>query len=174
MTAVSNNHLVTLRGMGGIGKSRLADEIATRLGQQFDGAVYFVELADIQNSEAAVISELIRNLEVSSVNFPDEQTALLTALQNRPLLLVLDNFEVVMAAAPFVARLLRRCPSVYLLATSQRLLSVSGEQQIEIEPMAAPVATPSLSVETLAESDSFKLFCDRVRLKKSQWIVEPA
>ena len=174
MTAVSNNHLVTLRGMGGIGKSRLADEIATRLGQQFDGAVYFIELADIQNSEAAVVSELLRRLEISSVNFPDEQTALLTALQNRHMLVVLDNFEAVITAAPFVARLLRRCPSLYLLATSQRLLSVPGEQQIEIEPMAAPVAMPSLTVETLAESESFKLFCDRVRLKKSHWTLEPA
>ena len=174
MTAVSNNHLVTLRGMGGIGKSRLADEIGTRLGQQFDGAVYFVELANIENSEAAVLSELIRNLEVSSVNFPDEGTALSTALQNRHMLLVLDNFEAVMAAAPFVARLLRRCPGLYLLATSQRLLSVAGEQQIEIEPMAAPAATPRLTVESLAESDSFKLFSDRVRLKISHWTVAPA
>ena len=77
-----------------------------------------------------------------------------------------------MAAAPFVTRLLRHCPGLYLLATSQRLLSVPGEQQIEIEPMAAPVATPSLTVETLADSDSFKLFCDPVRLKQSDWTAE--
>lgn len=174
ISAVSNNHLVTLKGMGGIGKSRLADEIATRIGQQFDGAVYFVELADIQNSEAAIVSELLRRMEVSSVGFPDEQTALLTSLRNRQMLVVLDNFEIAMAAAPFVATLLRRCPSLYLLATSQQLLSVPGEQQIEIEPMAVSVATANITVETLAESDSFKLFCDRVRLKKSHWTVEPA
>jgi predicted ATPase/class 3 adenylate cyclase len=174
MNAVSNNHLVTLRGMGGIGKSRLADEIATRLGQQFDGAVHFAELADKQNSETAVVSELIRKLEVSTTNFPNEETALITALQDRSMLLVLDNFEVVMSATPFVAKLLRRCPGLYLLVTSQQLLSVPGEQQIEIEPMATPVAGPNLSMEILSEADSFKLFCDRVRLKTSHWTVDPA
>jgi predicted ATPase/class 3 adenylate cyclase len=169
MDAVPSHRLVTLRGMGGIGKTRLAAEVATRVSQGFDDGVFFVELANVRDSEGAVIGELVAKLEVNPAGFPDEATALLATFQNRRALLVLDNFEAVMSAARFIGRLLRRCPGMRLLVTSQRLLGVDGEQQFEVLPMAAPVIQPDITPEALDPLDGFQLFRDRARLKKSDW-----
>jgi predicted ATPase/class 3 adenylate cyclase len=169
MDAVLSHRLVTLRGMGGIGKTRLADEVASRVSQGFDDGVFFVELANIRDSEGAVIGELVAKLEVNPAGFPDEATALLATFQNRRALLVLDNFEAVISAARFVGRLLRRCPGMRLLVTSQRLLGVDGEQQFPVLPMAAPAIQPDITAEALAPLDSFQLFRDRARLRKSDW-----
>lgn len=164
-----NKRLVTLRGMGGIGKTRLADAVAARVSEQFEDGVFFTELANVGDSQESVVSELVGNLDVKVAGFPDEATALLTTLQNRKLLLVLDNFEAVMSAAPLVSRLLKACPNVHILITSQRLLGVAGEQQIEVLPMAVASPHPSLTPESLVQLDSFQLFCDRARLKKPSW-----
>ena len=168
MDAVLKHRLVTLKGMGGIGKTRLADEVAARVSQHFEDGVLFAELANIRDSKESVVSELIMKLDLRPAGFPDEATALLESLRNRRLLLVLDNFEAVMSVAPFADQLLRQCPGLRLLVTSQRLIGVTGERQIEVQPMAAPAAL-SATAETLRQLDSFELFLDRARLKKSGW-----
>lgn len=173
MDTVLAHRLVTLRGMGGIGKTRLADEVVARVSQEFDDGVFVVELAQTHNSEASVVSELVARLEVKLPGFPDEAAALQATLRNRKALLVLDNFQAVMFAAPLVGQLLRRCPGLHFLVTSQRLLDMDGEQQIEVQPMAAPAAQPAIPVESLAQLDSFQLFRDRARLKKPGWEVKP-
>ena len=171
MDAVKRQRLVTLTGMGGIGKTRLADEVAARVSQQFDDGVFFIELAQTRDAEAAMISELLARLEVNPAGYPDEATSLQETLRNRKVLLALDNFEAVMSATAFVGRLLRNCPGLSFLVTSQRLLEVSGEQQIQILPMATPAAEPNVSAEVLAPLDSFQLFRERARLKKPDWDV---
>lgn len=174
MDAVLGHRLVTLKGMGGIGKTRLADEVARRVSQAFDDGVFFAELAQTQGSEASLVSELVAKLEAKLAGFPDEPTALEETLQNRKALLVLDNFEVVMAAVPLIVRLLRRCPGLHFLVTSQRLLEVGGEKQMEVLPMAGPASQSSVTPESLVQFDSFKLFRDRARLKRSDWNAGPA
>ncbi|MBI4489703.1 MAG: tetratricopeptide repeat protein [Deltaproteobacteria bacterium] len=172
--AVKNHRLVTLKGMGGIGKTRLADEAAARVSQEFGDGVFFVELAYSRDSEQSVISELVAKLDVKLTGFPDEATALLTTLQNRRMLLVLDNFEVVMSAAPSIGRLLKGCPGLHILITSQAYLGLGGEKQIPVDPMGTPPASITFTPEALTELDSFKLFCDRARLKKPDWDTTPA
>ena len=174
MDAVAAHRLVTLRGMGGIGKTRIADEVTARVSQAFEDGVFFIELAKIQDSEAAVISELVAALKVNPAGLPDEAAALQETLRNRRALLVLDNFEAVMSATPFVGRLLRRCPGLHLLATSQALLGLDGEQQMEVIPLETPPAEGSLTTELLARLDSFQLFQERARRKKPDWGVKPA
>jgi predicted ATPase/class 3 adenylate cyclase len=174
MDAVLADRLVTLRGIGGIGKTRLADEVATRVSQQFDDGLFFVELAETQNSEASVVAELVAKVEVKVAGFANEATALLASLQNRKILLLLDNFEVVMSAAPFIGKLLKGCPGLHILVTSQQLLGVDAEQQIEVEPMVAPAPQTSITPESLGQFDSFKLFCERARRKNTDWDVSPA
>ncbi len=156
MAAVKGQRLVTLKGMGGIGKTRLADEVAARLAQVFEDGVFWVELAQTGATEAAVISEVRAKLDANPEGFPDEATALLSWLRNRRTLLVLNNFENVMAGAPFVGHLVRGCPGLHCLITSQKSLGLEAEQQIPIEPMPVSGRQPE-------ELDSFQLFRDRAR-----------
>jgi len=174
MDAVRDHRLVTLKGMGGIGKTRLADEVAARVSQTFDDGVVFVELANTPNTEKSVVAELLARLALMPADFPDEATALLDTLQNWRGLLVLDNFEAVMAAAPFMGRLLRRCPGLHLLVTSQRLLAVDGERQIEVPPMTAPATQPDITPDALGQLESFRLFRERARAKRPGWDAGPA
>ncbi len=173
MDAVRGNRLVTLKGMGGIGKTRLADEVAARVSQTFDDGVVFVDLANTPNSEKGVVAELLVRLAVKPADFPDEASAVLSTLENWRGLLVLDNFEVVMAAARFIVRLLRRCPALRVLVTSQRLLGVDGEQQIDVPPMTPPATQPDITPEVLGRLDSFQLFRERARAKRPGWDAGP-
>ncbi|MBI4279634.1 MAG: hypothetical protein HY660_14375, partial [Armatimonadetes bacterium] len=76
MEAVASHRLVTLRGMGGIGKTRLADEVAARASQRFDDGVFFVKLANTADSEASVAAELVAGLNVNPADFLNERVAL--------------------------------------------------------------------------------------------------
>jgi class 3 adenylate cyclase len=116
MRLVAERRLITLRGPGGIGKTRLADEIAARVADQFDDGVHVVELAQTAPAETAVALEMVSRLGVEVANFSDEVTALTRTLGSRRMLVVLDNFEAVMSAAALVDKLLRQCPGLHLLA----------------------------------------------------------
>ncbi len=173
MDAVMQHRLVTLKGIGGVGKTRLANEVAARVSQEFEDGVFSIELAQTHNSEAAVVSELVNMLDVKTTGFPDEATALRETLRNRRVLLVLDNFEVVISAAPLVGSFLKSCPGLHFLITSQRLLGVEGEQQIELEPMEVPRGG-AVALESPPQLESFQLFRDRARLKDPNWEAKPA
>lgn len=174
MDAVLRNRLVTLRGMGGIGKTRLADEVSERVGQSFEDGVFVVELAHTQNSQASVVSEIVARLEVKVSGFPDEETALQETLRNRTALLILDNFETVMFAAPWLGRLLRECPGLHLLVTSQQPLGIVGEQQIEIAAMPTPPGHVCFKAQALSQFDSFNLLHERARFVKLGWKITDA
>jgi predicted ATPase/class 3 adenylate cyclase len=173
MDAVMNHRLVTLRGMGGIGKTRLADEVGARVAQSFEDGVFFVELAQCPNSESAVATEIATKASVSVRGFADEAQALVETLANRRALFVLDNFEGVATAARLVARLLRQCPGLHFLLTSQLLIGVDGEQQIEVSPMSVPQGAASTPAQ-LAQFDSVGLFLERARLRRLGWQPSPA
>jgi predicted ATPase/class 3 adenylate cyclase len=165
MDAVLGHRLVTLRGMGGIGKTRVADEVAARLAQEFDDGVVFVDLTRTADSEAALVADLAARLNTAT----DDEVILAKTLSNRRILLVLDNFEAVIGTAPLVSRLLRQCAGVHLLVTSQRLMGVDAEQQIEVGPMLAPKADSALTIASLSRLDSYSLFQDRARLQRLDW-----
>ncbi len=174
MDAVESERLVTLTGMGGIGKTRLADEVAARMGQGFEDGVFFVDLADIEDSEAAVVSEIISRIGIDPAGFPDEAAAVRETLRNHRALLVLDNFEAVMSAAPFIGRLLKECPGLRFLVTSQRPLGLDGEQRIPVRPMDVAPSESSTDADSLGRMDGFKLFRDRARLNDRKWEVSDA
>jgi predicted ATPase/class 3 adenylate cyclase len=174
MSLVAERRLVTLRGPGGIGKTRLADEIAARVADRFDDGVQTVELAQTANSETAVALQILNRLDVEVAKFPDEMTALVRTLSSRRTLLVLDNFEAVMFAAALVDKLLRQCPALHSLVTSQQLLGVDGEQQLEVTAMPTAASASVESVDALSAFDSFRLFRDRARLQRPGWTPSPA
>ena len=166
---VKRERLVTVRSMGGIGKTRLADEAARRLSAQFEDGAAFVELAAVRNSEEAIVSELVARFEVSTAGFKTETEALLSALRSREMLMVLDNFEAVMAGAALLRKLLLQCPALRLLLTSQHATSVDGEQLYSLKPMPVAETSPSVTVDGLGRLDAFALFRERAIHAKSDW-----
>jgi predicted ATPase/DNA-binding SARP family transcriptional activator len=124
--------LLTLTGPGGIGKTRLALEVARRLGEREEGAV-FVGLATV-NEPALVAPTIAKALGVSEAGAAVED-ALEESLRDQAPLLVLDNFEQLLDAAPLLARLLAGSPRLKLVVTSRAVLRLSGEHEFPVPPL---------------------------------------
>ncbi len=153
--------LLTLTGPGGTGKTRLAAEAGRALLTEFVDGVYFVDLAAIRDP-ALVASTVARALDVKEAGGTPIDETLLNALGGRELLLVLDNFEQVVDAAPFVARLLT-APRLKVLVTSRERLRVSAEQEYPLSPLVLPPSDRVASGTELARYGSVELLVRRAR-----------
>ncbi|MGH2560748.1 MAG: tetratricopeptide repeat protein [Thermomicrobiales bacterium] len=151
--------MVTLTGPGGVGKTRLALDVATALDGEF-GGVGFVPLAPIRAVDL-VPSAIARALGIREDGAQPLVALLRARLRDEHLLLVLDNFEHVAAAAPTIAALLAACPRVSALVTSRAPLRISGEHEYPIPPLPVPDAPESPPVADLARFDAATLFCQR-------------
>jgi predicted ATPase len=149
--------LITLTGPGGVGKTRVALEAATRLANDFAAGVAMVTLAAVSDPDlvASTVAHALGLREASGVN-PIEQLS--DALWDLHLLLLLDNFEQVVTAAPVIAELLAACPRLTVLVTSRALLRVRGEQEIALSPLALPSLKHLPPLDTLAQVASVALF----------------
>ncbi|HEV8671850.1 MAG TPA: NB-ARC domain-containing protein [Candidatus Limnocylindria bacterium] len=141
-----HRRLVTLTGPGGTGKTRLAIAAATHLADLFPDGVRFVDLSALRDA-ALVPAAIAQQVEVRTDH--DAKAAILRAIGDRRMLLVLDNFEQVVDAAPTVAELLGACAGLAIIATSRRPLDVRWESERPVGPLAAP--------------DAVALFLDRAR-----------
>ncbi len=150
--------LVTLTGPGGIGKTRLALAVAGEV----DGEVAFVPLASISRPEL-VSTAILRALDLEHIGTQPIQHMLRDALRERHLLLVLDNFEHLLAGASLVTDLLGACPHLTILATSRARLGQSGEHVVPVEPLAVPSSAQISSLGEIAASSGVRLFVDRAR-----------
>ena len=129
--------LVTLTGAGGIGKTRLALQIGSALHDAFPNGVWFVDLAPISDS-TLVISTIAQALGVRELPGMSVGETLRAALREQQLLVLLDNFEQVVVAAPELAALLAGVPGLKLLVTSREALRLSGEHVVVVAPLAVP------------------------------------
>jgi predicted ATPase/DNA-binding CsgD family transcriptional regulator/tetratricopeptide (TPR) repeat protein len=148
--------LVTLTGPGGVGKTR----VAIRAVSGAPHPAQFVDLADVQQP-ALVLPDVAAALGVR----PDGRPALdslRAALRDDDYLLVLDNFEQVLPAAPVLADLLDACPNVKLLVTSRVVLGIPGEHVIDIRPFPLPALPPDSETQA-GDFDACRLFADRAR-----------
>ena len=136
--------LVTLSGPGGSGKTRLAIEAASELVTAFKAGVFWVGLARLR--DPAVVAE-----EIAQTLGAKEELA--KHVGKRELLLLLDNFEQVVEAAPELSKLLQACPNLRLLITSRELLRISGEVEYPIPPLAEPEAVELFCVRAQLEPD---------------------
>jgi len=163
--------LVTLIGPGGIGKSRLAIDLARRAQERGEEAA-FVDLTPVHDPALVpnVIAEALGVLDTGDLPIADK---LKTALRPRRMLVVLDNFEQVLPAAPALTTLLSAAPDVTLLVTSRTLLRVSGEHAVEVGPLALPRAVGAHDV-SVADAASVALFVERARAVKADFEVTPA
>lgn len=164
--------LITLTGPGGVGKTRLALHVARDVASEFlDGAV-FVPLAAVRDPQL-VPSTLLKALGLSEGDGQLPAARLTTALQDRQLLLILDNFEhlahTAASATSVVTHLLTSCPGVKVLATSRALLRLSGEHAFVVPPLALPrsvdqiTADASSSQNEVVQAEAIQLFVDRAK-----------
>jgi predicted ATPase len=145
----NGTRLLTLSGPGGSGKTRLAIEAASELVPAFKAGVFWVGLAPLR--DPALVSETIAQTLGADDSLPEH-------IAERELLLLLDNFERVVAAAPELGRLLESCPNLKLLVTSRERLRIGGEVDYPVPPLAAPEAV--------------ELFCARSQLERDDVIEE--
>ncbi len=157
----SGTRLVTLTGPGGVGKTRLAIEAAIELEAAFEDGAVFVSLAAIRDPDL-IVPTIARAMGLRELadRPPPEQLA--AALRTRHLLLVLDNFEQVVDAAPQVTTLLRACPRLTVLVTSRAVLRVTGEHDFPVPSLPLPPhERPAL--DELGRDDAVALFVARGR-----------
>ena len=136
--------LLTLTGPGGTGKTRLSLQVAGAAADEFPDGIWFVALEAVRDPDL-VAPTIARTLGLSDSGARSPVDALVDHLGDRRVLLVLDNFEQVVAAGAVVADLLRRCPSIAALVTTRIALRVSGEQEYPVPGLPAPPDTSRLS-----------------------------
>ena len=162
--------LVTLTGPAGTGKTRLALEVAGTLVDRFRDGVYFVALAPIGEQEL-VVSAMARTLGLQEAGGTPLREMLKSYLRDRQLLLVLDNFEHVLAAAPLLAELLASSPKLKILVTSRAILQLYGEQDFSVPPLAVPDADDLPPPEDLVRYSAVVLFIQRAIAVKPDFAV---
>ena len=154
--------LITLIGPGGVGKTRLALELASGIAAEGATRAVFVALAAIRNPAfvASAIAEALGLSDVTALNLPTRARA---ACEHHPTLLVLDNFEQVLDATPLVADLLTAVAALRVLVTSRAPLRVRGEREYVVGPLALDVDDDATSPADFARAPAVRLFVERVR-----------
>jgi predicted ATPase/transcriptional regulator with XRE-family HTH domain len=154
--------LLTLTGPGGVGKTRLALQVAAAMREWFPDGVAFVPLAPLADARL-VLSPVAQVLGVREGGGRPLGEALRRALRRRRLLLVLDNCEHVLDGVAEVTALLEACPDLVVLATSRAPLRVRGEQEFQVSPLALPTFDRQVTVEEAARSPAVCLFVNRAQ-----------
>jgi predicted ATPase/DNA-binding CsgD family transcriptional regulator len=164
--------LLTLTGTGGVGKTRLALRAAAMVAGEFPDGVTVVPLAPISDPDL-VASAIITALAVREASEDSLVERLKAVLRDKRLLLVLDNFEQVIEAAPLVADLLGACPDVTVLITSRVRLRLSGEREVPIGPLGLAELDRHPGLEDVAASDAVRLFVTRAEAVKPDFALTP-
>ena len=157
LIAAEEVRLISLTGPGGVGKTRLAIRVSFEEVARFSDGVVFVDL----NAEREVEDAFAAVARAVGVAVPSETRpvdALKKELRNRRVLLVLDNFEQAMPAAPGVVELLEHCPDVNVLVTTREALRVRGERVFPVPPLSVPDTDDDASA---GDAEAVRLFCER-------------
>jgi predicted ATPase/class 3 adenylate cyclase len=158
---LGETRLLTLTGPGGTGKTRLSIAAAMEAADRFPHGVFFVPLEPITDPDL-VPTALLGTLGVQ-VSWGNPEERLTQYLADRELLLVLDNFEQVLDAAPLMGRILAAAPRIRMLVTSRAPLRIYGEQELPVEPLAVPAPGGSPDPDELAGFEAVALFVERAR-----------
>jgi predicted ATPase/DNA-binding XRE family transcriptional regulator len=159
--------LLTLTGAGGCGKTRLALELVRRVAPRFPDGCYLVSLAPLADPDL-VATTIVATLGIRETPGRSPTESLRAGIGERCLLLVLDNFEHLLAAAPLLIALLTACRRLVVLVTSREVLRLGGEQLYPVPPLQVPEQESVRVgggdfVSRLAETEAVRLFVDRAR-----------
>ncbi|MGQ4618649.1 protein kinase domain-containing protein [Nocardia sp. R7R-8] len=158
---LSTSRLVTLTGIGGVGKTRLALQVASRSQRKFPGGVHLIELADVSDPT------LLVDVVAAALGIRDESATrlldvMIDFLRSRETLLVLDNCEqIVDAVAELTSTLLRTCPEIRILLTTREPLNIAGEAVVRVLPLSVPEAHHQPTLQEMPRFDAITLFVDR-------------
>jgi predicted ATPase/class 3 adenylate cyclase len=167
--ALDASRVVTITGVGGVGKTRLASHVAADLLPRYPDGAWLVELAPVREPDR-VVETVAAVFHVTNRSGPIVEDALIDVLAQKRLLLVLDNCEHLLATvAQLVARIERSCPGVVVLATSREGMAVEGEQLIALPPLQS--GKPNADIDNLVQTDAVKLFVERARLVKADFAL---
>jgi predicted ATPase len=162
--------LLTLTGPGGIGKTRLGLQVAAELLDEFEDGVFFVALAPITDP-SLVASAIAEQLGVMEAGVQPLEEGLKGHLRGKELMLLLDNFEQVLDAAPLVGELLSVCPKLKVLATSRSVLRVYGEQEYLVPPLELPRPGRLPPIDRLSQYEAVRLFIERAKAARPDFSV---
>ncbi|MBV9324552.1 MAG: XRE family transcriptional regulator [Chloroflexi bacterium] len=154
--------LLNMTGPGGVGKTRLAVAVAARLSDAYADGVAFVDLAPIRDHRL-VPDTVARALGLGLGGGRGAWELVLTHLESRQLLLVLDNFEQLTASAPLLPELLANCPLVAVVVTSRTALRLLSEHRFPVAPLPTPPRGPNHTFESAAASPAVRLFVERAQ-----------
>src|SRR5256885_14456031 len=162
--------LLTLTGTAGIGKTRLAQKVATDLSEIFLHGVCQVQLAPLSDAEL-VVPTIAQTLGLRDAEEGSLIESLKAFLRDKHLLLLLDNFEQVLGAAPALVELLLACPSLKILVTSRAVLHVEGEYEFSVPPLSLPDPLHLPSIEELLHYAAVALFVQRAQMVKPNFVL---
>ncbi len=165
--------LITLIGLGGAGKTRLASQAALDMLDRFADGVFFVDLSSINDPDRVpgVLAALFDVRETAG------QRSLWDSLKNylhdKQMLLLFDNFEQIVSAAPLIADLLQSCPALKALATSRTPLHVRAEREFPLSPLAPPTQPQWNDLATLEHNAATQLFVERAAAVRPDFTLTP-
>jgi predicted ATPase len=169
VAALDTSRVVTVTGVGGVGKTRLALQVAADVLPRYRDGAWLVELAPVRDPDG-VSQAVAAVFRVTSPGGESLEDALIEMLAQKRLLFLMDNCEHVLGAvARLVDRIERRCPGVVVLATSREGMAIAGEQLIALPPLA--VGEPDDGIERLLKSDAISLFIERARQVKADFAL---
>lgn len=163
--------LLTLTGPGGVGKTRLSIEAATRMRASFADGTFFVALASLSDP-SLLFPTICSRFELEEQNELSPFEHLITTLRHKSLLLLLDNFEHLLSVASSLGQLLAACPALRILVTSRAVLHVQGEQVFEVAPL--PANKHAGAYGQFALSPATQLFAQRAQARKADFVLDQA
>ena len=163
-------HVLTFVGTGGVGKTRLGLEIASQMQAFFEDGVCFVSLAPISDPNLVPFT-IAQQLKLKEEGDQPILNILTAFLQDKHMLLLLDNIEQVVAVVPMLAHLLTSCPRLKLLATSRVVLHMSGEHIFPVSPLALPDLKQTSNLQALSQYAAITLFLQRIQAIKPDFLL---
>ena len=165
--------LLTITGPGGVGKTRLSLDVAANLLDGFPDGIFFISLAAVRDP-AHVIPTIARTLGIKEIAGQPPRDTLIASLRSKRLLLLLDNFEQVIAAAVVVADLLAACGHLKVLITSRSAVHIRGEHEWPVQPLSLPAPDRFADLTALVQSPAVQLFVQRAMAVKPDFRLTAA